>query len=73
MGSIQALLKVSAAQPLPRLCRILGMARRYRLHASQLFVWCQQLQRNAVAAETNGRPGFMPVLLAAAITRTCKP
>jgi transposase len=39
------------------------VARRYGLHASQLFVWRQQLQRCATA-ETSGSPGFVPVLLA---------
>jgi transposase len=41
-----------------------AVARRYGLHASQLFVWRQQLQRRASSAETSGTPGFVPVLLA---------
>ena len=41
-----------------------AVARRYGLHASQLFVWRQQLQRRASPAETIGPPGFVPVLLA---------
>ncbi len=41
-----------------------AVARRYGLHASQLFVWRQQLQRRASSAETSGGPGFVPVLLA---------
>ena len=41
-----------------------AVARRYGLHASQLFVWRQQLQRSASSAETLGGPGFVPVLLA---------
>lgn len=41
-----------------------AVARRYGLHASQLFVWRQQLQRRASLAETSGGPGFVPVLLA---------
>ena len=41
-----------------------AVARRYGLHASQLFVWRQQLQRSASAAETVGGPAFVPVLLA---------
>ena len=41
-----------------------AVARRYGLHASQLFVWRQQLQRCASSAETSGSPGFVPVLLA---------
>jgi transposase-like protein len=40
------------------------VARRYGLHASQLFTWRQQLQRRASAAQTLGTPGFVPVLLA---------
>jgi transposase len=41
------------------------VARRYGLHASQLFVWRQQLQRRAApsGAAVSG-PGFVPVLLA---------
>ena len=41
-----------------------AVARRYGLHASQLFVWRQQLQRSVSAAQTLGGPGFVPVLLA---------
>jgi transposase len=41
-----------------------AVARRYGLHVSQLFVWRQQLQRSALAAQTLGGPGFVPVLLA---------
>src|SRR3712207_3673532 len=41
-----------------------AVARRYGLHASQLFVWRQQLQRRASSAETSGSLGFVPVLLA---------
>jgi len=41
-----------------------AVARRYGLHASQLFVWRQQLQRSASSAETIGGPGFVPVLTA---------
>ena len=40
------------------------VARRYGLHASQLFVWRQQLQRSASSAETSGAPAFVPVLMA---------
>ena len=36
-----------------------AVARRYGLHASQLFVWRQQLQRSASAAQTLGGPGFV--------------
>jgi transposase len=41
-----------------------AVAGRYGLHVSQLFTWRQQLQRSASAAQTLGRPGFVPVLLA---------
>src|SRR3954467_5774818 len=41
-----------------------AVARRYGLHASQLFVWRQQLQRRAWTAETSNAPGFVPVLMA---------
>jgi transposase len=41
-----------------------AVARRYGLHASQLFTWRQQLQQRASAAQTLGGPGFVPVLLA---------
>ena len=41
-----------------------AVARRYGLHASQLFVWRQQLQRSASSAETSGAPGFVLVLRA---------
>jgi transposase len=40
------------------------VARRHGLHASQLFVWRQQLQRSASTAAASGAPGFVPVLLA---------
>src|SRR3982751_5424943 len=42
-----------------------AVARRYGLHASQLFVWRQQLQRRASsAAGTMVGPGVVPVLMA---------
>ena len=41
-----------------------AVARRYGLHASQLFTWRQQLERSASAATARGAPGFVPVLLA---------
>ncbi len=41
-----------------------AVARRYGLHASQLFTWRQQLHRRAAAAETIDKPAFVPVLLA---------
>jgi transposase len=41
-----------------------AVARRYGLHASQLFVWRQQLQRGtSSAAGTIVGPGFVPVLV----------
>jgi transposase len=40
------------------------VARRYGLHASQLFTWRQQLQRSGAAAQTLGGPAFVPVLVA---------
>src|ERR671913_521034 len=41
-----------------------AVARRYGLHASQLFVWRQQLQRSAPSVAAVSGPGFVPVLLA---------
>src|SRR4051794_31949608 len=42
-----------------------AVARRYGLHASQLFVWRQQLHRGtSSAAGTIAGPGFVPVLMA---------
>jgi transposase len=41
-----------------------AVARRYGLHASQLFVWRQQLQRSASSVETVCGPAFVPVLMA---------
>ena len=41
-----------------------AVARRYGLHASQLFTWRQQLQRSTPSAAAIGGPGFVPVLLA---------
>ena len=41
-----------------------AVARRYGLHASQLFVWRQQLQRSVSTAKTLGGPAFVPVLMA---------
>ena len=41
-----------------------AVARRYGLHASQLFVWRQQLQRRAPSTAAVSAPGFVPVLLA---------
>ena len=41
-----------------------AVARRYGLHASQLFVWRQQLPGRASTAEALGGLGFVPVLLA---------
>ena len=41
-----------------------AVARRYGLHASQLFAWRQQLQRSAAATAVLGEQEFVPVLLA---------
>src|ERR687897_1347676 len=41
-----------------------AVARRYGLHASQLFVWRQQLQRSASSVEMVCGPGFVSVLMA---------
>jgi transposase len=41
-----------------------AVARRHGLHASQLFVWRQQLQRSASSAVAVSGPGFVPVVLA---------
>ena len=41
-----------------------AVARRYGLHASQLFVWRLQLQRSGSTAVALGGPAFVPVLLA---------
>ncbi len=52
------------AESLDRRTTAAAVARRYGLHASQLFVWRQQLQRRASSAEPIDGPGFVPVLLA---------
>ena len=41
-----------------------AVARRHGLHASQLLVWRQQLQRSAAATAALDEPVFVPVLLA---------
>ena len=41
-----------------------AVARRYGLHASQLFDWWQQLERSASSIDTIRGPAFVPVLLA---------
>src|SRR4051812_24871794 len=41
-----------------------AVARRYGLHASQLFTWRQQLLRSRSSAAAVGGPAFVPVLLA---------
>ena len=52
------------AESLDPASTVSAVARRYGLHASQLFTWRQQLQRSAAAAQTLGGSGFVPVLLA---------
>ena len=51
------------AESLAPATTVSAVARRYGLHASQLFAWRQQLQRRAAAAATHDGPGFVPVLL----------
>ena len=41
-----------------------AVARRYGLHASQLFVWRQQLRQGGAPMEASGAPAFVPILLA---------
>ena len=48
------------AESLDPATTVSAVARRYGLHASQLFVWRQQLQRSAAALDG---PAFVPVLL----------
>jgi transposase len=50
-----------------------AVARRYGLHASQLFTWRQQLQRSASSAETIGGPAFVPVLVAEGSAASAEP
>ena len=50
------------AESLDRATTASAVARRYGLHASQLLVWRQQLQRSASA--TISGPAFVPVLVA---------
>ena len=53
------------AESLAPATTVSAVARRYGLHASQLFVWRQQLQRSAAAAVVLGEQEFVPVLLEA--------
>jgi transposase len=50
-----------------------AVARRNGLHASQLFVWRQQLQRSAPSVAAVNGPGFVPVLLAEDSTAPAEP
>ena len=52
------------AESLDPATSVSAVARRYGLHASQLFTWRQQLQRSASSAAAIGGPGFVPVLVA---------
>ncbi len=52
------------AESLAPATTISAVARRYGLHASQLFAWRQQLQRRAASPAAIGGPAFVPVLLA---------
>jgi transposase len=50
-----------------------AVARRYGLHASQLFVWRQQVQRRVSSAVALDGPAFVPVLLAEDNTAPTEP
>ena len=50
-----------------------AVARRYGLHASQLFVWRQQLQRSAGSVAAISGPAFVPVLMAEDSTGPTEP
>ena len=50
-----------------------AVARRYGLHASQLFVWRQQLQRSAGSVAAISGPAFVPVLMAVDSTGSTEP
>ena len=52
------------AESLDPAMTVSAVARRYGLHASQLFAWRQQLQRRAASPETIGGPAFVPVVVA---------
>ena len=53
-----------AAESLDPTTTAAAVARRYGLHASQLFAWRQQLRRSAAPAEAIGGAAFVPVLVA---------
>ena len=52
------------AESLDPATTVSAVARRYGLHASQLFVWRQQLRLGLPPAGARGGPTFVPVLLA---------
>ncbi len=52
------------AESLAPATTVATVARRYGLHASQLFVWRQQLRRGAAPTEASDGPAFVPVLVA---------
>ena len=52
------------AESLDPATTVSAVARRYGLHASQLFVWRQQLQRSTPSDAAISGPGFVLVLLA---------
>jgi transposase len=52
------------AESLDPATTVSAVARRYGLHASQLFAWRQQLRRGASPAEASGGAAFVPVLVA---------
>src|SRR3954464_10743824 len=61
------------AESLDPATTISAVARRHGLHASQLFVWRQQLQRSASSAAAVSGPAFVPVLLAEDSTASPEP
>src|SRR5215218_6584227 len=52
------------AESLDPATTVSAVAHRYGLHASQLFVWRQQLRLGPSPAGARGGPAFVPVLLA---------
>ena len=61
------------AESLDPATTVSAVARRYGLHASQLFVWRQQLQRTASSAVAVSGPAFVPVLMAEDSTGPTEP
>jgi transposase len=61
------------AESLDPTTTVSAVARRYGLHASQLFAWRQQLQRSASPTAAIGGSEFVPVLLAEDSTAPAEP